>query len=166
MRSSRSAPRSWTARPPGDARAADGRADDRLAGDVRAGDRLAGGRGHRLRWNRQPLVLVRRLDRQVRKPTIDPARQPPVRPPQQVHECWYQDRAEDERVDEDRAREADAELRHDPLATEHEREEHQDHDRRGGRNHPAGRGLTSRYRTAVVARVYPLLVHPTDEEHL
>src|SRR3954469_7342556 len=80
-----------------------------------------------------PLLGARRrgfrLDREVREPAIEPLRQHPRRPAQQLEYGGQEQAAYDERVEEHRTGEAEAEQLDPALLADHERQEDADHDR-------------------------------------
>src|SRR6478736_6610419 len=118
----------------------------------------------RLRDDRQ--LVVRRLDRHSRRYPRKPGGVVPVPPAEQVHDRRHEHRPQDEGVDEDRAREAEADELDDAVVAEHESAEDRDHDDRRRRDDAAGLPLTDRNRAAVVVGVYPLFVHAAYQEYL
>ena len=109
---------------------------------------------------------ARALDLQVWKPAVEPCRQPPVGLAEQQHQRRHEHRAYEERIERDGAGEPDAEQLDHPLTAEHERREHQEHDRRRRGDRAAGRGQAVGDRGAVVPAPMPLLVDAADQEHL
>ena len=89
-----------------------------------------------------------------------------VRCADEVQHRGQQQAADDERVEEHGAGEAQAELLDDAVFAEHEREEHAHHDRRGGGHHAPGQRQALGDRARVFAGVRPALVDARDQEHL
>ncbi|MEH3054619.1 MAG: hypothetical protein PGN13_11545 [Patulibacter minatonensis] len=121
------------------------------------------GRPGRLRPDRQ---LGRPLELGVREPTIQPSRELPGALAHQLHERRHEEEPDHRRVDEDRAREADADQLQEHLVVEREGPEHGDHDRGGGRDHAGGGGEALRHRARRIAMRGVELADAADEEHL
>ena len=80
------------------------------------------------------------LDAEPRQPRAEPARECPRPAPQELEHRGQHQAADDERVEEDRAGEAQAEQLDLALRSENERQEHADHDRGRRRDDAPGRG--------------------------
>src|SRR5215218_3186253 len=98
--------------------------------------------------------------------TCDTARQPPVPAAEEGHQRRDEKDADDRRVDEDRHREAEAELLQADHAARDEARERGDHDDRGRAHDPAGALEPEPDRAHVVVGLVPGLAHARDQEDL
>src|ERR1700683_5096107 len=106
------------------------------------------------------------FDGEVREYAVDPAGQPPVRAPGQVHHGGDEEGAQEEGVEQDRGGHAEADLADDLLAGEDEGAEYQDHDGGGGDDDAAGGGLACAHGLVVVFGCGPFLADAGDQEYL
>src|SRR5215207_8508422 len=106
------------------------------------------------------------LEPALREHPVEPARQPPAALPQQLHHGRDEHHPHDRRVDEDRAREAEADQLERDVGAQRERPEHGDHDQRGGGDHARGSGEPLGHGAPRVAARQVLLAHAREQEHL
>jgi hypothetical protein len=106
------------------------------------------------------------FDVEERQPLVQPVGDPPRVQPEEAHDGGQQRQAHDRRVDQDRHREADAELLDDHEVRQRERHEDGHHDRRGPGDH-LGRLLDAELDRRVVALgAHELLPHAREQEDL
>src|ERR687891_71001 len=97
---------------------------------------------------------------------VEPARDPPGRAAEELHDGGDEHQPHDGGVDEDRRRHADAHQLEEDLGAEDEGEEDNDHDRGGGGDHARGPGDPFDDGAVCLPVVQVLLAHAREQEHL
>ncbi len=106
------------------------------------------------------------FDVQVGQDLVQPFRNPPVLVAEQLHRRGNEQHADERGVDQDRARQAQAEQLDGPKIFQHEAAKDDDHDQRCGGNDPCRRGQSVSNGVGGIASPVVLLLHTGEKEDL